>query len=118
MTKRAEVLLTGFAFVFIFEITTERVQPNGEKIQMSALDARAALVDLIEKSNDRQLKAILNDLRKAEPKPGKGDEILLDLWQVNLKERTFLLSLVSPPMLLEYSGVFEIDKKKKWTAKV
>ena len=118
MKSTASLLLAWLGIICPVDNSSYAAQPKKDGTEFSALAAKSALIDLIEKSNDANLKLVLENLKKAEPKPGNGDTILLDLWQLNLKEKTFVLSLVSPPILLEYSGVLGFDKSKKWTAKV
>jgi hypothetical protein len=84
--------------------------------ELSAADAKTALIEMLVQSGEH--KPLLEKLKKADPKQVNADEIMLDLWHVNLKERTFVLSLIAPPKLLVEQGTFFVNEYRKWSAKV
>jgi hypothetical protein len=101
---------------------------KNEKPKMSASDAKSALVELVETTDDTDLKFFLDRLKKAEPKELTRDQIpdefpvpegviVLDAWRCDLHKNTFVLSVISKPIFLAVSGHFEFSDGK-WIAKI
>ncbi len=104
------------------------VSQKEERPQLTATNAKSALVELVETTDDSDVKFFLDRLKKAEPKELTRDQIpeefpvpegviVLDAWRCDLHKQTFILTVISKPIFLEVSGHFE-QSDHKWIAKI
>ena len=98
----------------------QRNDTDGANAPLSAQEARAAIVTLVEHSDYEELKMSLPSLRKAEitqvnPPP---NTIQLGKWELNLKTHTFVVAVDAPPIFAEYHGVIERTPDKGWMASI
>jgi len=81
-------------------------------------DARTALVDLLERSDNQPLKLSLPLLTTVKPQNDKDGSTKLGPWVVFLKDRRFVVTIISDEIFEEYAGKFERAKNGSWTATI
>ncbi len=85
---------------------------------LDAADARRALVEMVEGSENRILKMSLPRL-KTDPIQRVDDRwIRIGPWRANLKDRTFVVAVDAPAMFEEYTGVFVRKPGGGWRAEI
>ena len=88
--------------------------------QMSGEEARAAIIAMVEHSNHEELKMSISFLRSADIAQNGADPSVVHIgkWRIDLKKRTFVVTVDAPPMFAEYQGVFENKPAKGWMARI
>jgi hypothetical protein len=92
---------------------------EGEEIKLTVNDARQALVAMVESSDDAVLKMSLQFLRTAQAEMTGDERAEIGKWMIDLKERTFSVSIERDPIFQDYAGDFTFDaKENKWKASI
>lgn len=106
------------ACVFLSSCTSSSV-PTAESA-ITAADAKSALVELLNKTDDADLHRFVDHLKEAEAEYAKeGNAVSFGPWTCDLSSKRFAFVIASPPEIyLEYSGVFLCQSDGKWGAKV
>lgn len=84
---------------------------------ISAEEARAAVIFLVEKENRIDLKMGLDSLKKASIENLGNNKVKIGKWNFNLKEKTFSVSIETDEIFAEYSGSFK-KVNDQWLAKI
>ncbi len=80
--------------------------------------ARAALIEMVKAGKHEELKMALPNLR-SDPIIADGDDcISIGKWRVNMKDRTFAITVIAVPIFAEYSGVFTLGENGTWRAEI
>lgn len=86
---------------------------------MTAVDAKSALVKLLEQTDDTELSRFLDRLKEAEPTMVQTDVAEMGPWKCYLSKKCFTYTIdAHPNAFLEYAGDFEKSPDGKWVAKV
>ena len=80
--------------------------------------ARAALIEMVKAGKHEELKIAVPNLRSAPIIAGDGDWISIGKWRVNMKDRSFVISLDAGPIFAEYSGKFTQGENGTWRAEI
>lgn len=94
-------------------ITMNRNKENDREILQE--EARAALIDFVEKEHYLDLKMSLPSLKKDKIEDSGNNWITIGKWNCNLKEKIFVVAVHAGPNFAEYSGVFKL-LDGKWQA--
>jgi hypothetical protein len=115
----AEAITTALAASALFEAGCSRnAQETPQASRFEAEDARAALVEMVDQSNDDALMYGL-PLLKSDPVVVDGpSRIEIGKWRIDLAEKRFVLSLASKRGSYEVSGVFERAPAAKRVARI
>ena len=73
---------------------------------------------MVKAGKHEELKFGLPYLRSDPIVADDGDWISIGQWHVNMKDRTFVISLVAGPIFAEYSGKFTQGKNGAWRAEI
>ena len=106
------------ACVVLSSCTSSSV-PTAESA-ITAAEAKSALVELMDKTDDADLHRFVDHLKEAEAEFAKeGNAVSFGPWKCDLNSKRFAFVIASPPeSYLEYSGVFLRQSDGKWIAKV
>ena len=80
--------------------------------------ARAALIEMVKAGKHEELKMAMPNLRSDPIIAGDGDWISIGKWQVNMKDRKFVVDVDAGPIFAEYSGVFTQRENGAWQAEI
>jgi hypothetical protein len=94
-------------------------QMNKKATKISPESARLALVNMVDRLKDNKLlHGEKNGLKSNKVKEtGKG-VISIGRWYCDLNNNSFSVDFPDLPFFLEYYGVFEIDSKGQWQARI
>ena len=106
----------AIAVIFMCACRTNNQTDNGTA-ELTAEDARAALVAMVEASNDGELDFLRDDLADEVVCTDDGT-IRIGRWYCNLEKLTFVGHLDGDWMLLDFYGSFVLNEKQQWKATV
>ena len=109
-TSRVQILLAAL----LCAGCSDTSQPS--HAALSAVDARAALVAMVESTDNVAHKMSLDFLRSEKAEVKENGEMSIGAWRVNLERRTFVVAVDTEAFFEEYGGVFEPDEGNRWRA--
>jgi hypothetical protein len=92
--------------------------PVKQSPELTVESARQSLIAMVESGEHADLKMSLDLLRSAEAVKSPDGAISFGPWNCDLKNRSFVVTLVAGPMLAEYRGEFVLAADQKWTARI
>ena len=94
----------------------QRMKFGGDMLNSDRV--RQALVDMVQQSDNEVLKMSLPALKTDSVQRVDENRITIGRWHADMAGRTFVVSVITPPMFAEYSGVFTQEPDGRWQARI
>jgi hypothetical protein len=86
--------------------------------QLTAEQARLALIDMVEKTDTFELKVSLEHLRADPAVQRENGMVEIGTWRCNLQTRTFDGGVTTNKVFAHFQGEFSVTQEGKWRAEI